>query len=204
MGKVRRNRQKFHHTIKKPQKLHKDFQEFISCKDNEDIKNSKSSQFSNLFDGISITEDILKQQLPDFDQLSVKSIKSEGMQLSKKDKRALKHELFMKKINAIEKARQNLRETEKRRKMPVVGDMKPLKDALPTLELLSKKSTDEKKKQISSKPLASRSSFAKKKALLEDIAIFHQVINDDSFKQNPAEVIKTYLKNKYQYDDMET
>lgn len=184
--------------------MHKDFQEFISCKDNEDIKNSKSSQFSNLFDGISITEDILKQQLPDFDQLSVKSIKSEGMQLSKKDKRALKHELFMKKINAIEKARQNLRETEKRRKMPVVGDMKPLKDALPTLELLSKKSTDEKKKQISSKPLSSRSSFAKKKALLEDIAIFHQVINDDSFKQNPAEVIKTYLKNKYQYDDMET
>ncbi|XP_023235137.1 protein FAM207A-like isoform X2 [Centruroides sculpturatus] len=177
MGKIRKERT-FHYTTKKNQD--KKVQETPTNVDTE-MKLQISNLASSLFSSVNITEDMLKQKLPEFDQMSVKSFASNGMQMSKKDKRRLRHQLFIQKINAVVKRKQELKERAKRRQMPVVGDMKPLEDALPTLELLLKQNNE-----------------------LEDIAIFQQVLNHPSFKQDPASTIKTHLQNKLQSNNVET
>ncbi|XP_023235136.1 protein FAM207A-like isoform X1 [Centruroides sculpturatus] len=200
MGKIRKERT-FHYTTKKNQD--KKVQETPTNVDTE-MKLQISNLASSLFSSVNITEDMLKQKLPEFDQMSVKSFASNGMQMSKKDKRRLRHQLFIQKINAVVKRKQELKERAKRRQMPVVGDMKPLEDALPTLELLLKQNNEKTEEKKSTKPLACRSTYARQKAMLEDIAIFQQVLNHPSFKQDPASTIKTHLQNKLQSNNVET
>ncbi|XP_067121481.1 ribosome biogenesis protein SLX9 homolog isoform X2 [Centruroides vittatus] len=174
MGKIRKERT-FHYTTKKNSDK---VQETPTNVDTE-MKLQISNLASSLFSSINITEDVLKQKLPDFDQANVKGFASNRMQMSKKDKRQLRHQLFIQRINVMMKRKQDLKERAKRRQMPIVGDMKPLEDALPTLELLLKQNN-----------------------VLEDIATFHQVLNHPAFKQDSASTIKTHLQNKLQSDNM--
>ncbi|XP_067121479.1 ribosome biogenesis protein SLX9 homolog isoform X1 [Centruroides vittatus] len=197
MGKIRKERT-FHYTTKKNSDK---VQETPTNVDTE-MKLQISNLASSLFSSINITEDVLKQKLPDFDQANVKGFASNRMQMSKKDKRQLRHQLFIQRINVMMKRKQDLKERAKRRQMPIVGDMKPLEDALPTLELLLKQNNVKTEEKKLTKPLACRSTYARQKAMLEDIATFHQVLNHPAFKQDSASTIKTHLQNKLQSDNM--
>ncbi|XP_033729102.1 protein FAM207A-like isoform X2 [Pecten maximus] len=148
MGKMKKNRQKFHAAAKK-----KDDNkvEIVDMLDMETDMKPPAPTFEddNIFKGLKINKETLKQELPDFDTRSTITSKSlKGLNMKKKDKKKLRHELWMKKLSSIDKAKTEAKAKKKRQQTPVVGDIRILGDALPTLDLLLKGSSGPKSRSI--------------------------------------------------------
>ncbi|CAH1790233.1 unnamed protein product [Owenia fusiformis] len=197
MGKVKRQRQKLHTSSSKT--------------DVEDeVGNSiplpavpDYNPFDNPFKKL-IGVGTLKKLPDDWDAKSSITNKSlRGIHGKKKDKRKLRHDLWLQKLNAGESAKNEEKARKKREKTAIVGDMRPLEETLPTLELLLKgkgrkrttsTSSDEKAKSL-------KKEATRKKEALADIRLFQQVLKHPKYKESPFHTISEHLHNKQKQED---
>lgn len=93
----------------------------------------------------------------------------------------------------------------KRKQTAVTGDLKPLEDALPTLDLLMKTSAPSKPEpQDKTKTLpytGLKKESIRKKEMLADINLFSQVIKHPAFKANPIATITEHLTNRQKLEE---
>ncbi|KAL3858950.1 hypothetical protein ACJMK2_009196 [Sinanodonta woodiana] len=215
MGKAKKNRTKMHVTAPKP----RDDKVMDQAMDKVEIVDQALTEgetmFSlaqpfklpeNLFKNVKIGKEALQlQKLPDFDAKSTITNKSlKGLQLRKKDKRKLRHELWNQKVNAIQEAKKKEKEKKQRQKTPVVGDIGSLVEALPTLELLMKGSpvSANKESERNRKPKGIDKEKKRKQQALQDISLFQQVLKHPAFQENPTATITEHLHNKLKQEEM--
>lgn len=202
MGKVRRQRQKYHLSAKS-----KSGNDHTKTEDNDGKCNLLTSNIfksdENIFAGINIKHEDLYKNIPrDFDATSVISSKSrreeklETQHLTKKEKLKLRREKFMKKIDVIEQSVKEAKNRKKRQKTVVVGDLKPLMDALPSLEELADSRTKKEFLKLNRKPKGILKLKQRQKQQSADVKMFKKVINDKIFRSNPTQTISEYLKQK--------
>ncbi|KAH8327579.1 hypothetical protein KR074_001911 [Drosophila pseudoananassae] len=125
---------------------------------------------------------------------------------TKKEKSALKHKKLLKKFAETRKERKEEAARKNREKTKVIGDLKPLKDALPSLQdiynLVKTKQKDAAEKKTLTEPeapLSANEKIRKKRTeVVNRVKSFEKVIKDKKFKQNPREVIAAHVRNKYQ------
>ncbi|XP_017110160.2 ribosome biogenesis protein SLX9 homolog [Drosophila bipectinata] len=125
---------------------------------------------------------------------------------TKKEKSALKHKKLLKKFAETRKERKEETARKNREKTKVIGDLKPLKDALPSLQdiynLVKTKQKDAAEKITLTEPeapLSANEKIRKKRTeVVNRVKSFEKVIKDKKFKQNPREVIAAHVRNKYQ------
>ncbi|XP_044269503.1 protein FAM207A [Tribolium madens] len=189
MGKVRRSRKKFHLEAKsQPPKPH---ETSISGPTPELLIKPQE----NLFEGVHIDFKSLNMNFDDVGSVkSFKSVKSEsGKSLSKKDKLKLRREMLMKKFEVLNQQKLH----DKRKKTPVVGDMNPLHDALPSLESLlkSRASIPYKQSTQPQKKKGIEKSKKIKKNQLQGIKMFQHIMKNKQFKEKPQLVIDQHLKS---------
>ncbi|KAJ8941182.1 hypothetical protein NQ314_010481 [Rhamnusium bicolor] len=137
MGKLKRQRQKFHvsKNIQPEGKTDSFLQDTASLL-------PLTSPKENLFAGINVDLiNIKKKRLDDVQSVkSYKSLKSEiGRKIiSKKEKLKLRREVLLKKVDIVQQMKKELKLREKRKNTSLIGDTNPLHDALPSLESLLK------------------------------------------------------------------
>ncbi|KAK3600591.1 hypothetical protein CHS0354_020984 [Potamilus streckersoni] len=215
MGKAKKNRTKVHISAPKPRgdKVRDQAIDKVEIVDRalteEETMLSSAQPFrlpDNLFKNVKIGKEALQlQKLPDFDAKSTITSKSlKGLQLRKKDKRKLRHELWNQKIDAIQEAKKKEKEKKKKQKTPVVGDIGSLGEALPTLELLLKGSamSANKESDASKKPKGIEKERKRKQQALQDISLFQQVLKHPVFQENPTATITEHLHNKLKQEEM--
>ncbi|KAL8566604.1 hypothetical protein ACOMHN_054826 [Nucella lapillus] len=157
-----------------------------------------SKATTNPFKGMKINTETLKHVLPDFDaQSAVTSKTFQGLNLKKKDKRKLRHDLWMEKVDTVQKERKERREKKKRAQTVVVGDMQGLEEALPTLELLQKQTpASVLAREKIAKKRAVATEKQRKNEMMNNIKLFQQVLEVPEYKASPAETILEHLRNK--------
>lgn len=202
MGKVKRGRLKAHIAAVKKKKDETPNQN-VEIVDMESDQVTMETPFkSNLFEGIDMTKFNITQKLPDLDARSAITSKSlKELKLKKKEKQKLRHELWMKKLDAIEAAKKEAKTRKKKQRTPIVGDIGALADTLPTLDLLLKKDTGPKhhrEEEVKAKGIQKEKK--RKKQMMSDISIFQQVLKHPAFKDNPTATITEHLQNKFDKD----
>ncbi|XP_074641026.1 ribosome biogenesis protein SLX9 homolog [Tubulanus polymorphus] len=201
MGKEKRKRRKYHASSSTNNaKTDKE----SNNKKTQDLPTAKLGE--NVFEGIKIGSSLLSQKLPDFDARSAITSKTfKGVSVTKKDKQKIKREAWMQKMDSVQAAKRAVKEKKKRERTAIVGDMKPLEDALPTLELLLKEGSKTKERKGPAKRKAFKTEVARKREMMDEVAAFKKVFNDPEFKQNPQKTVSELLKTRMKYEDfMET
>ncbi|KAM6161622.1 ribosome biogenesis protein SLX9 homolog [Erethizon dorsatum] len=151
---------------------------------------------TNIFAGTQIDPSALVQRL----ELDVRSMASlrRGAEaraiLPKKEKLRQRRERWLQKIEAIKLAEQKRKEERKRRAMVVVGDLHPLRDALPELEGCCPPLP---RGRVSSKPRPaqlSRMSAAQRRQLLEEERTrFQELLASPAYRASPLLAIGQQL-----------
>uniref|UniRef100_A0A1B6JX86 Uncharacterized protein n=1 Tax=Homalodisca liturata TaxID=320908 RepID=A0A1B6JX86_9HEMI len=208
MGKIKRERQKLHHSSgrKKPEDvtvtgefeqksvgkspLLKSAEEFAAIPD-------------NLFEGIDINFDNLKQKLTEDDRVSIKSIAksckydSKGKLLTKKEKQKIKHDLFMRKINTAQQLKKEALQKHKKRK----GLRKSNTQLDTSIELpLNTQRSSEGMNETSTKQVKSIKSKGVKKAkvrqreMLQDVSCFRKILTNIQLTEDPDLAFNYCLK----------
>ncbi|XP_075230437.1 uncharacterized protein LOC142329604 isoform X2 [Lycorma delicatula] len=143
MGKVRRLRQKYHMLKKKGGDKKEDlpkgltYEDIVSGSYDKINLPSKSDLESNIFSGVNIDIGKLKTSLIEDDKVSVRSVAkslkydSSGKLLKKNEKRKLRHELFMKKLDIVQQMRHEARRKKKKNKSG--NNIQNISDELPQL-----------------------------------------------------------------------
>lgn len=208
MGKIKRQRRKLHPPAAKP-KVNDESDQM----DEDGLQPSTVFPTQGLFAG-----SVGGHSLPDHSQgkswgeeeedeeddrrsfISKKSVKGDK-QLSKVEKRKLRHERWLEKIDTINTAKRKASDAKKRADVPVVGDMHPLHDALPELSEILRigqqhGQTKSKNNQPDKKPRATPKMKDRQKLMLEETARFHEVLKHSAFKKSPFATINLHLKNK--------
>ncbi|XP_076441498.1 ribosome biogenesis protein SLX9 homolog [Babylonia areolata] len=203
MGKEKRGRKKLHTPA--PKAAAKNDVTLTAQDDKMSVASMKkpgsvapSKAMTNPFKGMKITTETLKQVLPEFDaQSAITSKTFQGMNLKKKDKKKIRHDLWMEKIETVQKERKERRAKKKREQTVVVGDMQGIADALPTLELLQKQTpASVLAREKSAKKKGISREKTRQKEMLSNIQLFQQVLEVPEYKANPAETILEHLRNK--------
>lgn len=205
MGKVKRGRLKAHIAAVKAKKDAPSSSQNVEVvdMDSDQVSATPETPFkSNIFEGINMNKFNITDKLPDFDTRSAITSKSlKDLKLKKKDKQKLRHELWMKKCDAIQSAKKAAKARKKKQQTPVVGDIGALADSLPTIDLLLKGNTGPKDNvDAEVKVKGIQKEKKRRKQMLSDISIFQQVIKHPAFKDNPTATISEHLHNKYQQD----
>ncbi|XP_078085105.1 ribosome biogenesis protein SLX9 homolog [Mustelus asterias] len=164
---------------------------------------------TSLFAGTVIDPKALVRNLDVDCKTVVSSKKGDKIQLTKKEKLKQRHERWLEKIELIKQAERKKKAQEKRRAVPVVGDMQPLADALPELtDLLtaaSNVSTANKSKSLRKKPEVpqyNKMRHAQKRKLIEDeVARFKATINDAIYKADPLALVSQHLLKRLRQED---
>uniref|UniRef100_G1U6E3 Family with sequence similarity 207 member A n=1 Tax=Oryctolagus cuniculus TaxID=9986 RepID=G1U6E3_RABIT len=124
--------------------------------------------------------------------------------LPKKEKLRLRRERWLQKIEAIKLAEQKRREERRRRATVVVGDLHPLRDALPTLQELGAPSQPHTRGRQSSKPRPaelSRMSAAQRQQLLEEERTrFQELLASPAYRASPLLAIGQQLAHQLQLE----
>lgn len=123
---------------------------------------------------------------------------------SKKEKFRQKHTKLMNKFTLIKKQQKEERARKNREKTAVIGDLKPLKDALPSLDDILKLSKEKdhiktgvkefddaaEKKNLNTKQKLKK----KKEKFMKQVNTFHTILQDPEFKKNPREAIRYHIQ----------
>ncbi|XP_022208215.1 protein FAM207A [Drosophila obscura] len=125
---------------------------------------------------------------------------------TKKEKSALKHKKLLQRFADSRKERKKDQSGKKGEKKTVVGDLKPLRDALPSLsdlyKLVKSKSKDAPELKALTEPeaqLSVKQKIKQKRAdMVNRVKSFEKLVKDKNFKQNPRSVIGSLVRNKYQ------
>ncbi|XP_063496570.1 ribosome biogenesis protein SLX9 homolog isoform X2 [Symphalangus syndactylus] len=124
--------------------------------------------------------------------------------LPKKEKMKLRREQWLQKIEAIKLAEQKHREERRRRATVVVGDLHPLRDALPELLGLEAGSRRQARRE-SKKPRPSelsRMSAAQRQQLLEEERTrFQELLASPAYRASPLVAIGQTLARRMQLED---
>ncbi|XP_055528464.1 ribosome biogenesis protein SLX9 homolog [Wyeomyia smithii] len=125
--------------------------------------------------------------------------------LNKKDKKKFRKEELLNKIKLTQASFKEDKEKKKREKTVVTGDMRPLLDALPSLDSLIKlKATNtiktgvpEYERGFSRKNRRGRFEPAAKQRTpkIQQYNRLNQVLNSKQFKKNPKKMIAEYIRN---------
>ncbi|XP_052600551.1 ribosome biogenesis protein SLX9 homolog isoform X1 [Peromyscus californicus insignis] len=161
---------------------------------------------NDIFARTKIDPSALVQRL-ELDQKSVVSLKR-GTEpktiLPKKEKLRLRHERWLQKIEAIKLAEQKLKEERRRRATVVVGDLHPLRDALPELQELEASRRQHTRSRVTSKPRPvelSRMSTAQRQQLLEEERTrFRELLASPSYRASPLLAIGRQLAHQMQLE----
>uniref|UniRef100_A0A2R9B7W6 SLX9 ribosome biogenesis factor n=1 Tax=Pan paniscus TaxID=9597 RepID=A0A2R9B7W6_PANPA len=125
--------------------------------------------------------------------------------LPKKEKMKLRREQWLQKIEAIKLAEQKHREERRRRATVVVGDLHPLRDALPELLGLEAGSRRQARSRESNKPRPSelsRMSAAQRQQLLEEERTrFQELLASPAYRASPLVAIGQTLARQMQLED---
>lgn len=240
VGKIKRVRQKLHHGAVKLENVHQnkpmlrslekiqiqpiktDSQETkLNTSDSGINNNSKAFSFpSGVFAGTKISSESLVQTLKVDEPSDVTISKQsagehkgtgEKKQQSKKEKMKERRERWLNKISAIKLAREQQVAQARRKATPVVGDMRPLADALPELsQLLPSLKTPasaqrRNKASVKKKPEPTNFSLmkpAQKRKLLEmEVSHFSEAMKNPAFKTNPLAAIGDHLRKRLKQED---
>ncbi|XP_067271831.1 protein FAM207A isoform X2 [Pseudorasbora parva] len=130
---------------------------------------------------------------------------------SKKEKMKERRERWLNKISAIKLAREQQVAQVRRKATPVVGDMRPLADALPELSQLlpsfktSARAHRKNKALVKKKPEPtdfSKMKPAQKRKLLEtEASYFNEARKNPAFKTNPLAAIGDHLRKRLKQED---
>lgn len=161
---------------------------------------------NDIFARTQIDPSALVQRL-ELDQKSVVSLKK-GTEpktiLPKKEKLRLRHERWLQKIEAIKLAERKLKEERRRKAMVVVGDLHPLRDALPELQELEASRQQQTRRRVTSKPRPvelSRMSTAQRQQLLEEERTrFRELLASPSYRASPLLAIGRQLAHQMQLE----
>ncbi|XP_073928602.1 ribosome biogenesis protein SLX9 homolog isoform X2 [Castor canadensis] len=161
---------------------------------------------TDIFAKTQIDPSALVQRL-ELDQRSVSSLRR-GAEvktiLPKKEKLRLRREQWLQKIEAIKLAEKKLREERKRRATVVVGDLQPLRDALPELQELEAGSQRQARSRVTSKPRPaelSRMSTAQRQQLLEEEQTrFRELLASPTYRASPLLAIGKQLARQLQLE----
>ncbi|KAI8497812.1 hypothetical protein Bbelb_244640 [Branchiostoma belcheri] len=130
--------------------------------------------------------------------VSGRSIRTEGgTRISKKDKRKMRHDVFLQKLETAHTAKRKAKETKRRQQTAVVGDMQPLKDALPQLTAFLEQqqggaaAAEEKKEKEGTLKQKER-----KRIEQEELSRFQQILQHPQYRQRPVSTIMEHLRNK--------
>lgn len=162
---------------------------------------------NDIFARTQIDPSALVQRL-ELDQKSVVSLKRGAEPkaiVPKKEKLKLRRERWLQKIEAIKLADQKLREERRRRAMVVVGDLHPLRDALPELqELETGRRQQQPRRRGTSKPRPvelSRMSTAQRQQLLEEERTrFQKLLASPAYRASPLLAIGQQLAHQMQLE----
>ncbi|KAL1771854.1 hypothetical protein HispidOSU_027477 [Sigmodon hispidus] len=161
---------------------------------------------NDIFARTQIDPSALVQRL-ELDQRSVVSLKR-GTEpktiLPKKEKLRLRHERWLQKIEAIKLAEKKLKEERRRRATVVVGDLHPLRDALPELQELEARRQQPTRSRVTSKPRPvelNRMSTAQRQQLLEEERTrFQELLASPSYRASPLLAIGQQLAHQMQLE----
>lgn len=193
----------------------------INRSDSDTNNNAKAFNFpSRVFAGTKISPESLVQTLK-FDEASnVTETKQpageqkgsgERKQQSKKSKMKERRERWLNKISTIKQEREQQVAQARRKATPVVGDMRPLADALPELsQLLPSLKTPagvqrRNKTLVKRKPEPTDFSVmkpAQKRKILEtEASHFSEAMKNPAFKSNPFAAIGEHLRKRLKQED---
>ncbi|XP_030771449.1 protein FAM207A isoform X2 [Rhinopithecus roxellana] len=163
---------------------------------------------TNIFARTKIDPSALVQKL-ELDVRSVTSVRRGAEAktvLPKKEKMKLRREQWLQKIEAIKLAEQKHREERRRRATVVVGDLHPLRDALPELlglEASSRRQARSRERE-SNKPRPSelsRMSTAQRRQLLEEERTrFRELLASPAYRARPLVAIGQTLARQMQLE----
>ncbi|XP_069698769.1 uncharacterized protein [Periplaneta americana] len=201
MGKVRRQRQKYHLP-----------RTDAPAASNDSVQNEEQSPEiptelivpENVFAGIDISLDNLKQSLKDCDVRSVVSQKilPAGNTISKKEKRRLRHELFVKKLDAAYQAKKRSIRRYKKMKKPA-ENKSFVDDKLPPLDTCLKESDENpKKKKRETKVKGIAKAKHRNKALLQDVELFKKLLEDNTVQADPVASVSALVKSRIEDGDL--
>lgn len=124
---------------------------------------------------------------------------------TKKEKSAQKHTKLLKRFVETKKEFKEDNARKEREKTKVIGDLNPLRDALPSLgdiyKLVKTRSKTEGEEAALAAPekLSAKQKIKKKRAeIVNKVKSFEKLIKDKNFKKNPREVVESLVRNKYQ------
>ncbi|KAH8349844.1 hypothetical protein KR084_007884 [Drosophila pseudotakahashii] len=125
---------------------------------------------------------------------------------TKKEKSEAKHKKLLKRFAETRKERKEEQARKNREKTKVIGDLKPLRDALPSLQdiynLVKTRQKDATEQAVLTEPeapLTANEKIRKKRTdMANRVKSFEKLIKDKNFKKNPREVIASHVRNKYQ------
>ncbi|XP_053665762.1 ribosome biogenesis protein SLX9 homolog [Anopheles marshallii] len=126
--------------------------------------------------------------------------------LSKKEKKQFRKEEMLKKVELTKQAFRQDKERKKREQTAITGDLKPLLDALPSLEsLFEVKSAaalktgvpkyDKKAEPRTKKQRQAQRRNKNKREFMKRCRTIKRVLNDQAFKKDPKKMIADYIKN---------
>ncbi|XDV22653.1 hypothetical protein PO909_027502 [Leuciscus waleckii] len=181
---------------------------------------SKAFSFpTGVFAGTKISSDSLVQTLkvdePSNVIVSKQSAEQKGTEekkhQSKKEKMKERRERWLNKISGIKHAREQQVAQARRKATPVVGDMRPLADALPELSQLlpsfrtTARAQRKNKAPVKKKPEPtdfSQMKPAQKRKLLEtEASYFNEAMKNPAFKANPLAAIGDHLRKRLKQED---
>lgn len=187
----------------------------------------QSSFLSGIFSSTKITPDVLKQTLkfeqpPDLPP-SPKKGAEEQKTKSKKEKMKERRDRWLNKISSIKQSREQELAAARRKNTPVVGDLRPLADALPELSQLispnansrltandnNANATGPRKSRKNSRPVKrteptdfSQMKQSQKRKLLEtETSRFSAAVKSLSAKANPLLDIEEVLRKRMRQED---
>ncbi|XP_021569861.1 protein FAM207A isoform X2 [Carlito syrichta] len=160
---------------------------------------------TNIFARTKIDPSALVQRL-ELDAQSVTSVRRGAeakIILPKKEKMKLRRERWLQKIEAIKLAEQKSREERRRRATPVVGDLHPLRDALPQL-LELQAGSQRQVRRTTSKPrpteLSRMSTAQRQQLLMEEWTRFQELLASPTYRTSPLQAIGQQLAHQMQLE----
>ncbi|XP_043330522.1 protein FAM207A isoform X2 [Cervus canadensis] len=161
---------------------------------------------ANVFAGTTIEPSALVQKL-DVETRSVTSVRRGAEArtvLPKKEKLKLRREQWLQKIEAIKLAEQKLKAERRRRATVVVGDLQPLRDALPELLELEAGSRRPPTRRVASRPrpaeLSRMSAVQRLQLLEEERTRFQELLASPAYRASPLLAIGRQLAEQMQLE----
>ena len=129
--------------------------------------------------------------------------------ISKKDKMKLRQNNLKQRLEVMKMVKDEEKAAKKRKKKAITGDLKPIKSAISDmlddiLEEDDKKHAKKSARKSDGKDARPVKQKKVQKQMLNDLAIFQQVMKHPQYSKNPFDTISTHIENKMLQEAMES